>query len=45
MLFFYQKSPIASAMAIIWRIFEPILFGLVGAEVDIKYLEGSLVGR
>lgn len=41
----FQKSPIAGATAVIWRIFEPLLFGLVGAEVDIKYLEGSLVGR
>ncbi|XP_031563746.1 sodium/hydrogen exchanger 9B2-like [Actinia tenebrosa] len=38
------KIPIAEATAFVWKFFEPLLFGLVGAEVSVKYMETSLVG-
>lgn len=28
----------------VWNVFQPILFGLIGSEVDIFVLEGSVVG-
>ena len=39
------QAPIANAMAIVWTFFEPLLFGLVGAEVNVEYMERSLVGE
>ncbi|EDO43896.1 predicted protein, partial [Nematostella vectensis] len=38
------KAPIAQATALLWMFFEPLLFGLVGAEVSIDYLDKRLVG-
>ena len=32
-------------MGILWDIFQPLLFGLIGAEVSIKYLNPDLVGN
>ena len=34
-----------SIVAILWMIFQPLLFGLIGAEVDIAKIDGSTVGR
>ena len=31
-------------MAIMWEFFQPLLFGLIGAEVSIKYIESTLIG-
>lgn len=31
-------------MAIVWEFFQPLLFGLIGAEVSIKYMESTLIG-
>ena len=31
-------------VAILWMIFQPLLFGLIGAEVDIAQIDGSTVG-
>ena len=33
-----------SIVAILWMIFQPLLFGLIGAEVDIAQIDGSTVG-
>lgn len=42
-LFF--QAPIADAMAVVWEFFQPLLFGLIGAEVSIEYLDSTLIGR
>ena len=31
-------------VAILWMIFQPLLFGLIGAEVNISQIDGSTVG-
>jgi len=40
-----EKAPIAEAMAIVWEFFQPLLFGLIGAEVSIEYMESTLIGK
>lgn len=42
-LFF--QAPIADAMAVVWEFFQPLLFGLIGAEVSIEYMDSTLIGR
>lgn len=37
-------EPMAGIVAILWMIFQPLLFGLIGAEVDIMKIDGSTVG-
>lgn len=32
-------------MAVVWEFFQPLLFGLIGAEVSIEYLDSALIGR
>lgn len=27
-----------------WEFFQPLLFGLIGSEVSIKYMESALIG-
>jgi len=39
-----EKVPIERVMGILWDIFQPLLFGLIGAEVSIQYLKPDLVG-
>ena len=34
----------SDAVSTLWLIFEPLLFGLIGAEVDIAQIDGSTVG-
>ncbi|XP_043288686.1 sodium/hydrogen exchanger 9B2 [Venturia canescens] len=38
-----DENPVAIAFEIFWMIFEPILFGLTGAQIKISELEGSQV--
>lgn len=40
-----EKAPIADAMAIVWEFFQPLLFGLIGAEVSIEYMDSALIGK
>lgn len=40
----FSQAPIADAMAIVWEFFQPLLFGLIGAEVSIEYMESTLIG-
>jgi len=39
------KEPIDQCCGYLWDIFQPLLFGLIGAEVKIDYLEKSLIGK
>lgn len=32
-------------MSLVWQLFEPLLFGLVGAEVSIEYMNTKVVGE
>lgn len=48
--YFWQKqgwevddNPVATAFEIFWMIFEPILFGVTGAQIKIDELEGKTV--
>ena len=39
------QEPMAGIVAILWMIFQPLLFGLIGAEVNISQIDGSTVGE
>ena len=30
---------------IVWQFFEPLLFGLIGAAMDLRFISSSLVGK
>ena len=32
-------------MGVLWMLMQPLLFGLIGAEVTLDYLDGNLVGK
>ncbi|XP_068754696.1 sodium/hydrogen exchanger 9B2-like isoform X1 [Montipora capricornis] len=38
------KAPVAMVMSLVWQLFEPLLFGLVGAEVSVAYMNTKVVG-
>lgn len=38
------QNPVARVFQVVWNVFQPILFGLIGSEVDVFVLEGSVVG-
>ncbi|XP_048578622.1 sodium/hydrogen exchanger 9B2 isoform X3 [Nematostella vectensis] len=40
-----EKAAVSRAMAVLWEFFQPLLFGLIGAEVTWEYMDVSLVGR
>lgn len=40
----FFQAPVADAMAIVWEFFQPLLFGLIGAEVSIEYMDSALIG-
>ena len=37
--------PVNSVFAVLWDIFQPLLFGLIGAEIDISQVEGKTIGE
>ncbi|XP_063445176.1 sodium/hydrogen exchanger 9B2-like isoform X2 [Mytilus trossulus] len=39
-----DQDPIKDIVAILWMLFQPILFGLIGAEVQISKIDGQTVG-
>ncbi|CAL1260990.1 unnamed protein product [Larinioides sclopetarius] len=39
-----DNNPVGDALAFVWRIIEPFLFGLIGSEIRIDYLQPSIVG-
>lgn len=39
-----QKAPVAAVVGRIWDIFQPLLFGLIGAEINISSLSVYTVG-
>lgn len=39
-----DQDPIKDIVAILWMLFQPMLFGLIGAEVQISKIDGDTVG-
>ncbi|XP_013384872.1 uncharacterized protein LOC106154881 [Lingula anatina] len=39
-----SSNPVAKSIGKMWLIFQPLLFGLIGAEIDITKLNGGTVG-
>ncbi|KAJ8416581.1 hypothetical protein AAFF_G00358690 [Aldrovandia affinis] len=39
-----SKAPVAAVVGVSWDIFQPLLFGLIGAEITISTLDPSTVG-
>lgn len=39
------QNPVADALAFIWKIIEPFLFGLIGSEIRLEYLQPQTVGK
>jgi len=35
----------AGIVAILWMIFQPLLFGLIGSEIDIAKIDPGTVGK
>ncbi|XP_035223417.1 sodium/hydrogen exchanger 9B2-like, partial [Stegodyphus dumicola] len=38
-----DDNPVGQALAFVWRIIEPFLFGLIGSEIRIDYLQPSTI--
>ncbi|XP_033644451.1 sodium/hydrogen exchanger 9B2-like [Asterias rubens] len=36
------KEPVKKVVGLIWKLFEPILFGLIGAAVSVEYLDDTV---
>ena len=41
----FLQMPVEKALSALWVFFQPLLFGLIGAEVSLEYLSGKLVGK
>ncbi|XP_028396139.1 sodium/hydrogen exchanger 9B2-like [Dendronephthya gigantea] len=39
------KLPVVKSVGKLWIIFEPLMFGLIGAEVKMEYMTAQLIGR
>ncbi|XP_071492549.1 sodium/hydrogen exchanger 9B2-like [Diadema antillarum] len=39
-----EKHAVGELIGVVWTLFEPILFGLIGAAVALEYLDGQTVG-
>ncbi|PNI53840.1 SLC9B1 isoform 10, partial [Pan troglodytes] len=40
-----EKMKVQKIITTVWDIFQPLLFGLVGAEVSVSSLESNIVGK
>ena len=36
--------PVNQIFAVLWDIFQPLLFGLIGAEIAINKIDGKTIG-
>lgn len=41
----FSQVKVQQVISLLWVIFEPILYGLIGAAIHIDYLDGSTVGK
>ncbi|XP_070185823.1 sodium/hydrogen exchanger 9B2-like isoform X2 [Littorina saxatilis] len=39
-----KKTPVEEVMGVLWMVFQPLLFGLIGSKVDLSKLEPQAVG-
>ena len=39
-----EDMPVNRIYSVLWDIFQPLLFGLIGAEIDISRIEGKTIG-
>ena len=40
----FSQTPVEEVMGVLWMVFQPLLFGLIGAKVDLSKLEPQAVG-
>ncbi|CAL1526359.1 unnamed protein product [Lymnaea stagnalis] len=40
-----QQDPIEDVVGVLWMLFQPFLFGLIGSEVKVSSLDGQVVGN
>ncbi len=38
------ELPVKQVYGVLWELFQPLLFGLIGAEIDISKIEGETIG-
>lgn len=41
----YVQVPVEDIVGIAWEVFQPLLFGLIGAEIQISELDKNTVGK
>ena len=39
-----EDMPVSAIYSVLWDIFQPLLFGLIGAEIDISRIDGKTIG-
>ncbi|XP_059176925.1 sodium/hydrogen exchanger 9B2-like [Physella acuta] len=39
-----EENPLERVVGVLWMIFQPFLFGLIGAEVDLSNLDADIIG-
>ena len=39
-----RQNPVSDAYSVLWFVFQPLLFGLIGAEIRISALRADTVG-
>lgn len=44
-LLFVKKARVGEVISWAWDVFQPLLFGLIGAEIRVNELEGLTVGE
>lgn len=40
-----MQNPVEDVMGVLWMIFQPLLFGLIAAEVKVNKLSAETVGK
>jgi NhaP-type Na+/H+ or K+/H+ antiporter len=40
---FLWQNPVADIYSDIWKLFQPVLFGLIGTEIDLSQLEENTI--
>ncbi len=41
----FLQNPISKHLGRLWVILEPLLFGLIGIEADVKMVKGQVIGE
>jgi len=40
---FLWQNPMADIYSVIWKVFQPVLFGLIGTETDLSQLKANTI--